>query len=233
MKTTTPRPDYAKFIVDTEQDHWSQLYRRFCAEGRAFDDEGDFLKHHHVTVWQSQHPGLRKYILEVWGEATSLVFGLAWETWHAYLRRFDVRVEEPELTTDMILELGTLLQATCSKFNVNTYRTRPAAKRQGRDRGGVGYAIGSHKSNLRVTCYKRGSEPACTEAQVTGVTLQRAVDMADRDRITRNLTNDEAWAVLVDHLDSFGQRRIEAAWQNYSTQLRFVPDTVPFVANSE
>ena len=214
------RIDYAKFTIDCEADYFQSLSRVIHELGRNEARYPNYLREHKITVWQSQHPGLRKYFIELWGVSACLVAELEFQTWAPFLTRMDVRTWEPDLGENEIMELGGLLQATVSKWNINVYKTRPATKREGRSRGGVGYAIGSHKSPIRVTTYKRAGEMAATEGQFTGYALDRAVDMCIRGLYGDAPTSEGAWRSLVDHLASFTENRIHESFKPYEKHLQ-------------
>jgi hypothetical protein len=175
METINFRPDYAKFILEMERDRFDQYYQALCTLSHERKYHGDFLKSHKVTRLWADGRGMETWSIELWGEWAGLVSLLSSPTWILALRRFDVRAIAWDTDEETIVNLGQHLQRHVTTYNVNVYSTRPGSKRQGRDRGGKGFAIGSHKSDLRITVYKRTGEPAAIEAQCSGAMLRRLV----------------------------------------------------------
>lgn len=173
MATVQFRPDYAKFLIEAEPEVWNHMYRVFCETSHEMKFNGEFLKSHKTNrLWYNTEKGMETWSLEVWGEWAGIVSRLPAD-WVLSLKRFDVRAIVWDAGRDTILDLGQHLQRNVTSHNIHVYNTKPASKRLGRDRGGVGFAIGSHKSDLRVTCYKRTHEPVAQEFQCTGAMLSR------------------------------------------------------------
>ena len=173
MATVTFRPDYAKFLFEAQPEVWNHLYRVFCETSHEMKFNGEFLKSHKINrLWYNAQKGMETWSLEVWGEWAGIVSRLP-ANWLLSLKRYDVRAIVWDADKDTILSIGQHLQQHVTSHNINVFSTRPATKRLGRDRGGVGFAIGSHKSDLRITCYKRTSEPVAQEFQCTGAMLNR------------------------------------------------------------
>ena len=166
------RPDYAKFIFEVPRGAFDIIYMTLCRNSHERQYHGDFLKSHHVQALPCMNPDYETTVLEIWGEWAGLV-----ETcpthWLLSLKRYDVRAVLWDSSEEAIIQTGQHLQRTVTNYNVNVYSTRPASKRRGRSRGGKGFAIGSHKSDVRVTCYKRTGEPCAVEFQISGDLLKR------------------------------------------------------------
>lgn len=175
MQTVNFRPDYAKFVLEMEPDRFNQYYQALNAISHTRKYHGDWLKSHKVTRLWADGAGMETWSIEIWGEWAGLVAALTSPTWILSLRRFDVRAIAWDTNEQAIINLGQHLQRHVTSYNVNVYSTRPASKRMGRDRGGKGFAIGSHKSDLRITIYKRQGEPTAVEAQCSGAMLKRLV----------------------------------------------------------
>lgn len=173
MSTVTFRPDYAKFLIECDPDLWHQWYSELTRESHEYKAHGEWLKSHKVNrLWFNKEQNLETWSIDIWGEWAGVVDRLP-QAWLLFLKRYDVRAIIWDATKDTILDLGQHLQRNITSTNVNVYSTRPATKRLGRDRGGVGFAIGSHKSDLRITCYKRTGEPVAQEYQCSGAMLSR------------------------------------------------------------
>lgn len=175
MGTSSFRPDYARFRIECPSDQWHHYYAELNREAHECKCKGEWLKSHKVNrLWFNKDNGNETWSIDIWGEWTMVVDRLP-QRWFLFLQRYDVRAIVWDATKDTILDLGQHLQRHVTSHNINVYNTRPATKRLGRDRGGVGFAIGSHKSDLRVTCYKRTGEPVAQEFQCSGAMLSRMV----------------------------------------------------------
>lgn len=175
MSTVIFRPDYAKFMFSVTAEEWNHVYRVVNETSHTMKFKGEWLKSHKTNrLWYNAEQRMETWTLEIWGEWAGIVEQLPIFWMHA-LKRFDVRAIVWDADRDTILDLGQHMQRNVTSHNINVYNTKPATKRQGRDRGGVGFAIGSHKSDLRITCYMRTGEPVAQEFQCTGAMLARLV----------------------------------------------------------
>lgn len=207
MSTVTFRPDYAKFLFAVKAEEWTHIYRVFCETSHQLKFNGEFLKSHKTNrLWYNAEMQMETWSLEIWGEWSGIVEALP-VTWLLSLKRFDVRAIVWDANKDTILDLGQHLQRNVTSHNINVYNTKPATKRLGRDRGGVGFAIGSHKSDLRVTCYKRTGEPVAQEFQCTGAMLTRLVDdVIEHGPLTPELVS--RWGMLNRAIQAEGNKRL-------------------------
>jgi len=175
MATVTFRYDYAKFLIQCPPDMWHQWYQELTRESHEMKASGEWLKSHKTNrLWFNAEAGMETWSIDIWGEWASIIERLPMQ-WIQYLKRADVRAIVWEATEATIIDIGQHLQKHITSHNVNVYSTKPASKRLGRDRGGKGFAIGSHKSDLRVTVYKRTGEPCAQEFQCSGAMLARCV----------------------------------------------------------
>lgn len=175
MSTIHFRPDYAKFTFEVPPELWHQYYASFGEASHKRQFAGEWLKSHKVNrLWFNQESGMETWVVEIWGEWAGIVEDLP-STFFLALRRFDVRAIVWDATEGNVLDIGQHLQRHITSHNVHVYSTRPATKRLGRDRGGKGFSIGSHKSDLRITVYRRTGEPVAQEFQMTGAYLSRLV----------------------------------------------------------
>jgi hypothetical protein len=173
MSTVHFRYDYAKFLITCPPDVWHQWYGELGRESHEVKAAGEWLKSHKVNrLWYNAEAGMETWSVDIWGEWAVVVDRLP-VNWFPFLKRLDVRATVWDATADTILDLGQHLQRNVTSHNINVFSTKKATKRMGRDRGGVGFAIGSHKSDLRVTCYKRTGEPVAQEFQCSGAMLLR------------------------------------------------------------
>lgn len=198
------RFDYAKFKFTTDVTHFYSLLGEIKAAYALFDPKGDFDRYHKVNAFQNVQHGTMDYFIDIWGEAAGLVWYLPREPYFNCLKRCDVRAIEHEMTEDEILYGGQALQRHSGKYNINVYSTKPGTKRMGRDRGGKGFAIGSHKSDLRVTYYKRSREQSAVEYQFSGqklINCIREVLRVDEELHFGSSSWDALKRLLVDNGD--------------------------------
>lgn len=207
MSTVTFRPDYAKFLIECKPEVWNHIYRVVNETSHEMKVNGEWLKSHKTNrLWFNAGKGMETWSLEIWGEWTGIVYRLP-NYWTLWLKRFDVRAIVWDAGKDTILDLGQHLQRNVTSHNINVYNTKPASKRLGRDRGGVGFAIGSHKSDLRVTCYKRTSEPVAQEFQCSGAMLRNIVEAVAAAGITDDETRS-AWGAIATRIEAQGNKRL-------------------------
>lgn len=208
MATVTFRPDYAKFMFECAPEVWNHMYRVVNETSHEMKFNGEWLKSHKTQrLWFNAEKGMETWTLEIWGEWTGIVERLPSE-WVLDLKRFDVRAIVWDAGRDTILDLGQHLQRNVTSHNINVYNTKPATKRLGRDRGGVGFAIGSHKSDLRVTCYKRTGEPVAQEFQCTGAMLSR-LKLAAWDWYQKTGKTVDVWKNLSFRVQKEGNTRLQ------------------------
>lgn len=208
----TYRPDYAKFLIHCPSDAWQSYYRTFCAAAHERQYKGDFLKSHKTKrLWFNAENGMETWSLEVWGEWSGIVDVLPVE-WLDRLKRFDVRGVVWDATEDSIIAIGQHLQRTITTTNINVYSTKPRSKRDGRDAGGKGFSIGSHKSDLRITAYKRTGEPCAQEYQCSGSMLQSVVEHVKAIwGKTRRTTGP--WRTLCSQIEERGSKRMASVFE--------------------
>lgn len=206
MSTVIYRPDYAKFVMDLPRGLFSTYYQRFCELSHECKFSGDFLRSHKVTALYNQNIDRETTILEVWGEWAGIVRLLP-STWGAYLKRFDARAIVWDADKEAVLAVGQRFQRSSVGYNVEVFNSKPASKRLGRDRGGVGFRLGSRKSDLCIVVYKRATEPVAQEVRLSGQILRTAVGFSlgaiDGTADTRSF-----WSQLLDRAAFWGQRRL-------------------------
>jgi len=207
MATVTFRPDYAKFLIECPGDLWHQYYAELNRESHEMKVAGEWLKSHKVNrLWYNAESGNETWSIDIWGEWAAVVDRLP-QKWLLFLKRYDVRAIIWDATKDTILDLGQHLQRNITSTNVNVYSTKPSSKRLGRDRGGVGFAIGSHKSDLRITCYKRTGEPVAQEFQCSGAMLSRLLTKVWNDLHTKG-EQVNLFKALEREIRTAGERRL-------------------------
>ena len=213
MASVIWRPDYAKFLIQCRPEHWQSYYHRLNEEAHELKFAGEWLKCHKVNrLWFNVDSQMETWSIDIWGEWAGIVRRLPAE-WTVWLKRFDVRATIWDATEDTILDLGQHMQRNVTSHNINVFSTKKASKRLGRDRGGVGFAIGSHKSDLRITTYKRTGEPVAQEYQCSGAMLGRVVGAAAKKHARSRGTTD-IWVDIAFRIQTEGQRRLERVLEN-------------------
>ena len=206
MSTVRYRPDYAKFVFTVPAGTWHQYSTRFHEASHNLKFNGEWLKSHKMNPWYGDAAlGTETWSVDIWGEWAGIVEALPVHFFH-YLRRFDVRAVIWDTDEETIISIGQHLQRHITSHNINVYSTKPAAKRMGRDRGGKGFAIGSHKSDLRVTVYKRTGEPCAQEFQCSGGMLRTSIELIEEAQREAK-TVSSPWSALVRRIQSQGEIR--------------------------
>lgn len=213
MSSVIWRIDYAKFLIHCRPEHWNSFYHRLNEESHEMKVSGEWLKSHKVNrLWFNPEQGMETWAIDIWGEWATIVRRLPAE-WAVFLKRLDVRATIWDATKETILDVGQHMQRNVTSHNINVFSTRPASKRMGRDRGGVGFAIGSHKSDLRITTYKRTNEPVAQEFQCSGAMLSGVVEEA-AGRYVRSQETTDIWADIAFRIQARGSRRLETVMES-------------------
>lgn len=207
MSTVQFRADYAKFLITCAPQTWHQWYGELGRESHELKVTGEWLKCHKVNrLWYNADSDLETWAVDIWGEWASIVYRLPFN-WLPFLKRLDVRAIVWDADQETILNVGQHLQRNVTSHNINVFSTKKATKRMGRDRGGVGFAIGSHKSDLRVTCYKRTGEPVAQEFQCSGAMLSRLLtEVIEQQKYYTGAYSP--WAGLQHKVEAEGNKRL-------------------------
>lgn len=139
----------------------------------------------------------RTYVFEMWGALADVVHLLPFNYWSAHLERLDVR-QEVNYDEDNVDRLYDFLNKSgTSGRNLQKFNTKKRSKVGGRSAGGKGMAIGSHKSDFRMTVYRRGGEAGAVEFQLGGKRLSRSLDSINLHRETNEGFADwRSWEML-------------------------------------
>lgn len=213
MATVQFRIDYAKFLIHCEPDRWQTLYQGLNTLSHSRKYAGEWLKSMKVNrLWYNTDSGMETWSIDIWGEWAGIV-ELLDPHWMNWLKRLDVRAIVWDATADTILDVGQHLQRHTTSHNINVFNTKKASKRLGRDRGGVGFAIGSHKSDLRITTYKRTGEPVAQEFQCSGAMLSRLIgECREQEKFTSSAYS--AWAMVTQKIERQGSQRLMRVLEN-------------------
>lgn len=212
MGTVLWRPDYAKFLIDCAPEEWQSYVHALHGASHKMKCSGDWLKSHKVNrLWYNANVNRETWSIDIWGEWAGIVEYLP-EHWFMKIRRFDIRSVLWDVDSYTIQQMGLHLALNITSHNIYCYNTRPATKRLGRDRGGHGFAIGSHKSDLRITCYKRTGEPAALEYQMTGAYLSRLRHQV-WDEVSGANGTRSLWLALRQAVEHAGTQRLDRICQ--------------------
>lgn len=173
------RFDYAKFLVQCEFDVQATYHEAWLACMRDLRIQLGLAGDEKITLVRRDSQKLGTWAFEVWGEAASLVAYLDWGLWSESLERVDIR-HVIDVTPEGLDELYRyMMERGSGGRNIQQFNTRARTKKGGRSTGGIGLAIGSHKSEFRLTVYKRTGEVGAIEAQVGGKRLVDSINTVD------------------------------------------------------
>lgn len=206
------RFDYARLRYATDHDLAQQrrqelveLIELWCQSKPDMAGGG-----HEFRVFPGSVKGSSQYCLEIWGQRAEVITWLDYTEHADRLMRLDVRRTLEGITPKGIDTLGQRLQAKKGIHNVNRYSTKSRTKQRGRNAGGVGVALGSHKSQWRASAYKRGNEPGALEFQYSGPALATCTNNIHARRIVPEVDADP-WGKLRAHMMVNGIQRLERA----------------------
>jgi hypothetical protein len=208
MATVTYRPDYAKFVLELPRGLFHQYYAALNRASHEAKYHGEWLKSHKVTALRSMDPNYETTVIEIWGEWAGLVRSLPFSEWGRFLRRFDVRAIVWDADKEAVLAVGQRLQRGNCGYNIEVFNSKPASKRMGRDRGGVGFRVGSRKSDLCLVVYKRSTEPVAVEFRAQAHVLRTAVEWVQH-YMKADGRLFEPWQYLTDRISSNGEVRLQ------------------------
>jgi hypothetical protein len=187
--------DYVKFIVVAEPDLFTTSYLEEWYETFGAEEENG-RKRWRLTCLGQAGIDKRKYALEIWGDPAQQVCNLSWAKWHKWLQRYDFAETFSLGDVDAIDALYELSRQAGMRHNVNRYSSRKRTKKTGRSGGGEGVAFGSHRSDFRLSIYKRHDEPLKWEVQMAGGRLGRLVQKTIRYLEIMGVDTIEPWSSL-------------------------------------
>jgi hypothetical protein len=206
------RVDYLKFLVVLPVEEVIKWKRVWYA---LFDD--DHIASggpHHATVGSVKRAenGDYMYAFEAWGDVCANVVDLPFDQWAPYLHRVDIR-RAVDVTQPGLDVLYSWLRENCGdNRNIQQFNTKPRSKRGGRNAGGIGLQVGSHKSDFRIVVYKRHGEVGAVEVNLAGDVLNDIKSTAMSMRKSNSQPwQDMPWRCLLLACDARGQRKAELA----------------------
>lgn len=169
--------DYVSFWFEMDPELFGQHLHHIEEMGQAHIGGRLWQPNVKVRALGDAGGGKRRYAVSVWGPAARVVQYLP-TTYIHYVRRLDVKTWPGDLQDMHVNILATELFTHPNPYNITAINSRPRRKDDKRDAGGRGFAIGSHKSDLRVSVYSRASSKYCVEFQCRGDMLRRILDTA-------------------------------------------------------
>lgn len=173
------RIDYVKVVRELDHDALQFFLNRYKDWQATDHNKGLKAPDLKVSVLRgASRDGKGKYAIETWGEGSSLFWYLVMKDCPSALVRLDVRTGMPDVEMDVVLNLKAVLAVAGSQYNTFTYGSKSRSKAGGGNQGGQGMAIGSHKSDLRISFYKKPQQAAAYEVQCSGAMLARIMKEA-------------------------------------------------------
>jgi hypothetical protein len=199
------RLDYVKASMSLHTENAGIMATQWYNVFEGLDRDGDAPRSAHVNSVRNNPDGTRLFVFEAWGPACINAHLLDFATWGPHLDRLDVRVDT-EVTRNGVDRLYDYIKSNKhGNRNVTLYDSKPRSKRSGRDSGGFGIALGSHKSDLRITWYVRGTAQGAMEFQCAGVKLQNTVKVyVDMLSNLKVIDNEQAWMYCQAGLYAMG-----------------------------
>lgn len=195
-----PRFDYISILIGNSADLAQQFAHTVVREWIA--QQNLYERHPHgswsVKPEYNTALGHSQYFLRIWGEmANEFIEQNAHAIRGHLITRADVRYELPNAKTEALRAFGrAAASGQKGRRNVQLFDSKGRNKTgSGRSTGGVGLAIGSHKSDRRVSAYQRAGAPVAVEISLQG----RAV----ADLWSKFCGYDEAEQPWLDQLRDF------------------------------
>lgn len=203
------RPDYLKFRIYGLVPRVVAEKNALLSEHASYCEDYGFACKSRCWSMPGDETGQVALFVEFWGPACLFVHRLDWDTWAPRLHRFDARKEHGIAREVDITHLhGLLIQNPLVK-SIGLQRTAARQRKNGRDPGGLLLSIGSHKSQLRTTFYKRKGELAAVESQATGPLLLRKVMEASVDTLGEESGEYTRWDALAELIWDRGMERVQ------------------------
>lgn len=203
------RIDYVKFSIRAAVDLCWQYRQQFVELMGEMPEFTDKDSGYNAMCVRAYKDGTYLYVYEAWGKLADNVVFMAWNPWHQFIERMDIRYE-----TEVSVDGVEAFRAHCNQFgtsgrNVQTFNSRARTKRNGRDAGGYGLAVGSHKSEFRMSAYKRGKEASAVEFQFRGKRLKAAAAMVEEAKQRREAVSlVDPWRDMAYKLAMMARRDV-------------------------
>lgn len=206
------RWDYISLWFEMEPDEFHQHLQQLDGIASAHPQCSDWKGMSKVKALGQTKDGRRRYVISAWGRGANIVPYLP-VSYHTHIHRLDIKAWPEGYTMDDLKELrAEMLNKPCG-YNLTTHDGKLRQKTDKRDAGGTSLAIGSHKSDLRVSLYGRGQEKVCIEFQVSGDMLKRVfLDLATSPENRRD--SFTFWVMVKERLQQLGVCRYNKALDN-------------------
>lgn len=175
----TYTPDYCSYMFWADYDLaqvrigiW-ELHIQTTLKNLKLDDDGG----HRTRVVAARPDGKRQYVLHAWGTHAWVFYSLTAPDWVAQLTRVDFK-QAIDAEEEDIKAVGRAVEDSKPQWAYDGY-TRPARQKlDGKDAGGTGWKLGSKKSDVVITTYKKPRSDAQWEVQAKGAWLARRIATA-------------------------------------------------------
>lgn len=167
---------YFNLPVDSFNDHYERLQTFFDTVEDKY--EKATKTSHLQAMGADNRNGTRMYMVETWGAFSEFVLREIPHEWQTFISRLDYRLEIDIADERLTNVYNYISQNQTKARNLQIFDTRPRDKKEGRNAGGKGLAVGSHKSDTRLAIYKRTGERGAIEWQFKGKALAKILDAA-------------------------------------------------------
>lgn len=163
--------------VNEFTDQYARVYEFFEVVSATYEDCPISA---HLHALGADDNGNRMYMVETWGKFAHMVLRELPHEWYTFIARVDWRISV-DVNVNRLKFLYAYIEANQKRArNLQLFDTRPRTKKQGRNAGGKGLAVGSHKSEARLSVYQKTGERGAIELQVKGAKLQQCITDAKR-----------------------------------------------------
>lgn len=204
------RIDYVKVAKKLDHDVAQQLGKIWYDTFEGPEGSGENARSAHVNSVRKEADGKYLWIFEAWGVNSAAVYNLDWDTWGKDLVRMDVRGEQDVTKAGVDRLYQHLSHNKKGARNIQLFSSKVRSKRSGRDTGGYGIAIGSHKSDVRITVYVRGNAIGAMEFQFSGKKLADLINVEHSlHHFVSSDTQGNSWKNLMFSIQMHGEIELE------------------------
>lgn len=225
--------DKIDFFFNLSQDEFNVYYARLADEILNIGSRwGVEIPTHVHALGVDKRNQTRMYMVETWGpHCNKLLIDLP-HTWYRFIYRFDYKIPV-EISTERFDGLyGYIRENQTKKRNLSIFDTRPRQKKEGRNAGGKGIAIGSHKSDTRLAVYKKTGEQGAVEFQFKGKVLETILGDARRLYAGTNHTVSLSSCTMTSAQSKAHNFAIECGFQDAGSMVQYVRE-IPAEARRE
>lgn len=232
MSSDEPRCDKVTLLRDMEHDRFQTWYAAFRSQCEAIAEEAGVPLNISVrTRARDMAANTWKYEVDTWGEFSDALLRQLPDAYLDWVSRLDWRQPlDVEPATLPRLDLFVRNHGR-GKRNTQLFNTRPRIKKEGRNAGGQGWAMGSHKSDKRVVVYSKGGERGAVELNVSGASLSNLISTAGQ--LVSRKAYPTMYAALMDTMaiSADGMAR-QMGFEDMQQLMAYVADDTPAAALS-